>query len=197
MSMVFKKTAVIKKILIISALSLTAVGCSGLEVGNTYIGDSKVSAYAKTPSGWATETIQENPLFSLRSFGEPGLEVKDVMKPTNKLTGLIGRRAPDTEEPVALDILGKNLVFSDIDAAVESGEIRILSGPIEFSLDGKIANVMLYTVEAEGGTTKVKQVWAIDPVRGQAYGLAVGCSIDCFDSNEDTVDSIIESFAVG
>ena len=196
MIMSFSRKSLLKKMLPIPILLLALTGCGGLEVDNTYIGDTEVSAYAKAPGEWATGTIQENPLFSLRSFTEPGLEVKDIMKPTDKLTGLIGRRAPNAEEPIPLDDLGRNLVFSDVNAAVESGEIDILSGPIEFSLDGRIANVMLYTVTADGGVTKVKQVWAIDPERGQAYGLAVGCSVECFDSKEEIVNTIIESFVV-
>lgn len=181
-------------ITIVCILLLTA--CQGLEVNNTYLGDSKVGAYAKAPGKWGVETIQENPLFSLQSFSEEGLTSSDLMKPTGKMTGLIGRRAPNAESPVSLDDLGLNMVFSDVNAAVETGEITIISGPLEFDLEGKPANVILYTVTSDKGVTKVKQIWAIDPLKGNTYGIAIGCSIECFDSNATEIDSILESFTV-
>jgi hypothetical protein len=192
-----KKHLKITTTFITSLLSISLLSsCQSIQVDNTYLGDAKVGAYAKAPGQWDVEVIQENALFSLRSFNEPGLTSSDLMKPTNELTGLIGRRSPNTETPVSLDDLGLNMVFSDVNAAAESGEITILSGPLEFSLDGKPAKVLLYTVTSDKGVTKVKQVWVIDPLKGNTYGIALGCSVECFDGKEKEINSILESFTV-
>lgn len=177
-------------------LSISLVACTNLQMDNTYLGDSQVKAYSKAPGIWEVSTIQENPFFSLRSFSEEGLTSNDLMKPTDKVTGLIGRRAVDSETPVPLDDLGLNMVFSDVNAAIEAGDLEVLSGPLNFTINDKAAKVMLYTVKLPEGVVKVKQIWVIDPLAGYAYGIAAGCSIECYDTNEKVIDTILGSFTV-
>ncbi|NCV09918.1 MAG: hypothetical protein EBV66_05780, partial [Actinobacteria bacterium] len=53
---------------------------------------------------------------------------------------------------------------------------------------------LVYDLQTENGTLRVVQVSVADRVKGEVYGVVIGCSVVCFNANRATIDNIVKDF---
>ncbi len=176
-------------------LALTLTACAPAVLDATYVGDSKTGAYTKIPADWETLTIRNDGPFAVRGFWEPGSTQADLLAPGNKVTGVLVRRAPMTDEEGDLSVLSRSIAFN-LDVAVESKAARILEPATEVNLGDLFSERIVYEIDTPKGTVKVLQVHAVDSLKGQVYGIAIGCSTTCYDANRSEINRIVYEFEV-
>lgn len=175
---------------------LFAVGCAPVKLDSTYVGDARSKAYTKAPEPWTVVDIEEQPAISVRGFWAPGGSEKMLLSSSVVPTGVVVRRMPTSEDELDLELLGRQVVFVELESALEQGFASLLEGPTNrkvASLDGE---QIVYDLVLEDGTIKVLQLTATDRRANEVYGILVGCSTECFDTNRTTIDRIVANFRI-
>ncbi len=175
---------------------LIAVGCAPVKLDSTYVGDARSKAYTKAPEPWTVVDIEEQPAISVRGFWAPGGSEKMLLSSSVVPTGVVVRRMPTSEDELDLELLGRQVVFVELESALEQGFASLLEGPTNrkvASLDGE---QIVYDLVLEDGTIKVLQLTATDRRANEVYGILVGCSTECFDTNRTTIDRIVANFRI-
>lgn len=175
---------------------LIAVGCAPVKLDSTYVGDARSKAYTKAPEPWTVVDIEEQPAISVRGFWAPGGSEKMLLSSSVVPTGVVVRRMPTSEDELDLELLGRQVVFVELESALEQGFASLLEGPTNrkvASLDGE---QIVYDLVLEDGTIKVLQLTATDRRANEVYGILVGCSTECFDTHRTTIDRIVANFRI-
>lgn len=186
-----RRTAVI-----IALGTILGVGCAPVKLDSTYVGDAQSKAYTKAPEPWTAIDIEEQPAISVRGFWAPGGSEKMLLSSSVVPTGVVVRRMPTSEDELDLDLLSRQVVFVELESALEQGFASLLEGPTSrkvASLDGE---QIVYDLVLEDGTIKVLQLTATDRRANEVYGILVGCSTECFDTNRTTIDRIVANFRI-
>jgi hypothetical protein len=176
--------------------TLIAVGCAPVKLDSTYVGDARSKAYTKAPEPWTVVDIEEQPAISVRGFWAPGGSEKMLLSSSVVPTGVVVRRMPTSEDELDLELLGRQVVFVELESALEQGFASLLEGPTNrkvASLDGE---QIVYDLVLDDGTIKVLQFTAADRRANEVYGILVGCSTECFDTNRTTIDRIVANFRI-
>lgn len=176
--------------------TLIAVGCAPVTLDSTYVGDARSKAYTKAPEPWSVVEVEEQPAISVRGFWAPGGSEKVLLSSSGVPTGVVVRRMPTSEGELDLELLGRQVVFVELESALEQGFASLLEGPTNrkvASLDGE---QIVYDLVLEDGTIKVLQLTANDRRANEVYGILVGCSTECFDKNRTTIDRIVANFRI-
>lgn len=176
-------------------LILLLTACSPALLDATYVGDSKTGSYTKIPPQWGTVIIRNDPAFAVRAIWEPGSTQSDLLTPGEKVTGVLVRRAPMTEQEGDLTTLSRSIAFG-LDAALESKKARIIEPFSVVNLGDFFSERIVYEIDTPNGTIKIQQIHAVDSLKGQVYGVAVGCSVNCYEENRLEIDQIINRFEV-
>lgn len=176
--------------------AVVAVGCAPVTLDSTYIGDARSKAYTKAPEPWTVVDVQEQPAISVRGFWAPGGSEKMLLSSSVVPTGVVVRRAPTSEEELDLDLLGRQVVFVELESALEQGFASLLEGPTNRKVATLDGEQIVYDLVIKDGTIKVLQLTATDRRANEVYGILVGCSTECFDSNRTTIDRIVANFRI-
>ena len=134
---------------------LIAVGCAPVKLDSTYVGDARSKAYTKAPEPWTVVDIEEQPAISVRGFWAPGGSEKMLLSSSVVPTGVVVRRMPTSEDELDLELLGRQVVFVELESALEQGVASLLEGPTNrkvASLDGE---QIVYDLVIKDGTIKV------------------------------------------
>jgi hypothetical protein len=169
-------------------------GACGVPLDNTYVGNTDLGAYTKTPSSWKTEVVQSAPEFAIHGFWAPGGSESTLLEPTSAVTGAIIRRLPTTEEQADLDYLGRTVAFTDLDEALAAGYAVLSEGPTDTRVSALTGERMVFDLQTEDGTVRILQVSVADRAKGEVYGVVIGCSVVCFTKNRATIDGIVKDF---
>lgn len=188
-------------------------GCGDANVAHTYVGTSDIGVFTKVPSEWssgqADEIVWENSVgqpvavIAVQTFAAPGgsLERDNLSTPDSVPMGIVLRRVSAEDDTSILET-SRNIWFP-LDMADVQGVLSYAEGPqaLEmFGLPGEKLVFDYYDAEAPGsgelGVLRVMQVTVFDASAGEAYGILVGCSVECFDKNRATIDSIVKHLRV-
>jgi len=176
--------------------ALAVVGCSPVTLDSTYVGDARSKAYTKTPEPWTVVDIEEQPAISVRAFWAPGGSEKMLLSSSVVPTGVVVRRMPTSEEELDLDLLSRQVVFVQLESALEEGFASLIEGPKVRKVQKLDGEHIVYDLELDSGTIKVVQLTATDRRANEVYGILVGCSTECFDANRTTIDRIVANFQI-
>jgi len=177
---------------VIATLSLA--GCGGVSVGNTYVGSADLGAFTKAPSEWQSEVVQSQPEFTMHGFWAPGGSRATLLEPNSSVSGVVIRRLPTTEEQTDLDYLGRTVAFTDLDQALEEGYAVLSEGPTATRVSKLSGEKLIFDLQTDSGTLRVLQVSVANRLKGEVYGVVIGCSVKCFNDNRATIDSIAKDF---
>lgn len=182
-----------------AAVSITAaivvlLGCAGVNVSNTYVGNADLGAYTKAPSQWKTEVVQSQPEFTMHGFWAPGGSKTSLLEPISAVSGVVIRRLPTTEEQTDLDYLGRTVAFTDLDQALAEGYAVLSEGPTDTRVSKLSGERLVFDLQTESGVVRILQVSVADRAKGEVYGVVIGCSVVCFNENRATIDNIVKDF---
>ena len=177
---------------VLSALLLGA--CGKVSVDSTYVGNADLGAYVKAPSNYRTEVVQTQPEYTLHGFWAPGGSKSSLLRPSAVVSGVVIRRLPTTEEQSDLDYLGRTVAFDDLDQALEDGFAEVTEGPSDTRVSTLPGEKLVFDLETANGTLRVVQVSVANRVKGEVYGVVIGCSVVCFNANRATIDNIVKDF---
>jgi hypothetical protein len=163
----------------ITAAIVVLLGCAGVNVSNTYVGNADLGAYTKAPSQWKTEVVQSQPEFTMHGFWAPGGSKTSLLEPISAVSGVVIRRLPTTEEQTDLDYLGY-AVLSE--------------GPTDTRVSKLSGERLVFDLQTESGVVRILQVSVADRAKGEVYGVVIGCSVVCFNENRATIDNIVKDF---
>jgi len=104
------------------------------------------------------------------------------------------RRLPTTEEQTDLDYLGRTVAFTDLEQALEEGYAVLSEGPTDTRVSKLSGERLIFDLQTDSGTLRVLQVSVANRVKGEVYGVVIGCSVKCFNDNRATIDSIAKDF---
>ncbi|NBR77075.1 MAG: hypothetical protein EBT73_07115, partial [Actinobacteria bacterium] len=82
----------------------------------------------------------------------------------------------------------------DLDQALEEGFAVVSEGPTDTRVSALPGEKLVYDLQTENGTLRVVQVSVADRVKGEVYGVVIGCSVVCFNANRATIDNIVKDF---
>lgn len=170
------------------------VGCGGVSIGNTYVGNAELGAYTKAPSQWKTEVVQSQPEFTMHGFWAPGGSKTTLLEPTSAVSGVVIRRLPTSEEQSDLDYLGRTVAFTDLDQALAEGYAVLSEGPTDTRVSKLSGERLVYDLQTDSGVLRILQVSVADRAKGEVYGVVLGCSVVCFNENRATIDNIARDF---
>ena len=170
------------------------VGCGGVSIGNTYVGNAELGAYTKAPSQWKTEVVQSQPEFTMHGFWAPGGSKTTLLEPTSAVSGVVIRRLPTSEEQTDLDYLGRTVAFTDLDQALAEGYAVLSEGPTDTRVSKLSGERLVYDLQTDSGVLRILQVSVADRAKGEVYGVVLGCSVVCFNENRATIDNIARDF---
>ncbi len=168
--------------------------CGKVSIDSTYVGNADLGAYVKAPSEYKTEVVQMQPEFTMHGFWAPGGSKSTLLEPSAAVSGVVIRRLPTTEEQTDLDYLGRTVAFTDLDQALEEGFAVVSEGPTDTRVSALPGEKLVYDLQTENGTLRVVQVSVADRVKGEVYGVVIGCSVVCFNANRATIDNIVKDF---
>jgi len=176
--------------------SLVAVGCAPVKLDSTYVGDARSKAFTKAPEPWTVIDVQEQPALSVRGFWAPGGSQKNLLSAGVVPSGVVVRRMPTSEEELDLDTLSRQVVFVELESALEQGFASLLEGPTERRLASLDGEQIVYDLVLPNGTIKVMQLTVADVRQNEVYGVIIGCNTACFDSNRTTIERIVRNFRI-
>ena len=185
----------ILRTIFISLIAISLTACAPAKLDSTYVGDSDIGAYTKAPAGWITSIIRDDTPYKVRGFWESGATKIDLLNGGEFITGVLIKRMPISEVESDLAVLARSIVFN-IEEAVDAKKGRIIEPPIPTLINDLTSERFVYEIDAGTSTTKVLQLTAIDSTGGQVFGIAIGCSKLCFDSNRTKINLIIDEFEV-
>jgi len=188
-------------------------GCGDANIAHTYVGTSDIGVFTKVPSEWgsgqADELVEENSVGqsvlvgAVQAFAAPGgsLDLESLSVANSVPMGIVLRRVSPDDGTSILET-SRNIWFP-LDMADVQGVLSYSEGPqaLElFDLPGEKLVFDAFGVEIPGsgelGVLRVMQVTVFDASADEAYGILVGCSVECFDKNRATIDSIVKHFRV-
>lgn len=176
-------------------MALTSlVGCGGVTVSSTYVGNSDLGAFTKAPAKWKTEVVQSQPEFTMHGFWAPGGSRATLLEPNSSVSGVVIRRLPTTDEQTDLDFLGRTVAFSDLDQALEQGYAVLSEGPTVTRVSKLSGEKLIFDLQTDGGTLRVLQLSVADRAKGEVFGVVIGCNVVCFNDNRATIDNIAKDF---
>jgi len=198
--------------LVVLSVSLLA-GCGDAKVASTYVGSSDMGVFTKVPPEWSSgqvdEIVEENsvgqPVLvgAVQGFTAPGgsLDLENLSVANSVPMGIVLRRVSPDDRTSLLEI-SRNIWFP-LDEADARGVLSYSEGPqaLEmFDLPGEKLVFDAFGVEVPGsgelGVMRILQLTVFDASAGESYGILVGCSVECFDTNRATIDSIVKYFRV-
>ena len=168
--------------------------CGKVPVDSTYVGNADLGAYVKAPNEYTTEVVQTQPEFTMHGFWAPGGSKATLLEPSAAVSGVVIRRLPTTEEQSDLAYLGRTVAFTDLDQAFDEGYAVVSEGPTDTRVSALPGEKLVYDLQTENGTLRVVQVSVADRVKGEVYGVVIGCSVVCFNANRATIDNIVKDF---
>ncbi|MBM3815939.1 MAG: hypothetical protein FJW13_02860 [Actinobacteria bacterium] len=174
--------------------SVLFASCGGVSVGSTYVGNADLGAFTKAPSEWKSEVVQSQPEFTMHGFWAPGGSKATLLEPNSAVSGVVIRRLPTTEEQTDLDYLGRTVAFTDLEQALEEGYAVLSEGPTDTRVSKLSGERLIFDLQTDSGTLRVLQVSVANRVKGEVYGVVIGCSVKCFNDNRATIDSIAKDF---
>ncbi|MGA0064393.1 MAG: hypothetical protein ACO3IV_03030 [Ilumatobacteraceae bacterium] len=175
---------------------LVAVGCAPVKLDSTYVGDARSKAFTKAPEPWTVIDVQEQPALSVRGFWAPGGSQKNLLSAGVVPSGVVVRRMPTSEDELDLDVLSRQVVFVELESALEQGFASLLEGPTDRRLSSLDGEQIVYDLVLPNGTIKVMQLTVADVRQNEVYGVVVGCNTACFDSNRTTIERIVGNFRI-
>jgi hypothetical protein len=174
-------------------------GCQGS--GFQYISDSDTSTYFKLPEEWKIYREESSSVFTRYFVAFDGAHKPSpshLLSPTaDHPFGVAQVRILTDQQRENWSILSMRNYDLPIDQLVEQEQAEVLAEDNQVVQDGGARGVrIIYNVERDGELMTLNQTSLVDPTTRVFYQFIVGCHVECYARNQDTINEIVGSWTI-
>ena len=180
-------------------LVILAVGCQGS--GFQYVTDSDSSTYFKLPEDWKlfeedASSVYTTYFVAFDGSPEPSAEnllSSDAQHPF----GLAQVRVLTNQQKSEWSLTTMRNFDLPVDQLVQQERAEIIFEDDDLVLNSGVRGLrVVYNVRQEDGMMTINQTSLVDPTTRFFYQFMIGCEVDCYRRNQDTIDDVVNSWTI-
>lgn len=179
------------------AIVVGATGCALRGSGYQYVRSPKTGTYLKLPSDWRVNDLAIEGIVFGRQFNAPAGATDDMGELFTRDTpgGFVRvvELSAASQDAVSLSA-ARNSLF-DIDAGLNSGEMRLVDGG-DLRQPGFRGQHVVVTTQVGDGAVTIDQTTFLDADSKRLYHLVIGCQSDCYERHKKDIETVTESLTL-
>jgi len=179
------------------AVVVGATGCSLRGSGYQYVRSPKTGTYLKLPDDWQVKDLAIEGIAFGRQFNPPTGEDRQIADLFTRDTpgGFVRVVALSVASQDAVSLSAARNSMFDIDAGLESGEMRLLDGD-ELRQPGFRGQHVVVNTQVGDGVITIDQTTFLDADSKRLYHLVIGCQSDCYERHKKDIETVAESLTL-
>lgn len=177
----------------------SVVSCQGS--GFQYISNSDTSTYFKLPEEWMLfeeDAASVYTTYFVAFDGSPKPSADNLLSPdSDHPFGLAQVRVLTNQQKATWSLSTMRNFDLPIDQLVQQQRAEVVFEDDDVVLEGGARGLrVVYNIQQEGGTMTISQTSLVDPTTRFFYQFMVGCAVQCFARNQETIDEIVNSWTI-
>jgi hypothetical protein len=176
-----------------------ATACQGS--GFQYVSDSDTSTYFKLPEDWKLfkeDAASVYTTYFVAFDGSPTPSSDNLLSAdADHPFGLAQVRVLTDQQKAAWSLSTMRNFDLPIDQLVQQQRAEIIFADDDLVLESGARGLrIVYNVQQDEGTMTINQTSLVDPTTRVFYQFMIGCDVQCYARNQETIEEIVNSWTI-